>query len=143
MRRAILVALLLSMALVPSVQSSGGVIDAVSITGDGEVGEGPVTVNITLVGVGGASSASVNWSVQLSAMDGTVIDSDSGNTLIDDGVSYYVETMLGDAPLGLSNLTVALSGDTGAPGQDQWTTCLLYTSPSPRDAHESRMPSSA
>ena len=23
------------------------------------------------------------------------------------------------------------------------TTCLLYTSPSPRDAHESRMPSSA
>ena len=122
MRRAILVALLLSMALVPSVQSSGGVIDAVSITGDGEVGEGPVTVNITLVGVGGASSASVNWSVQLSAMDGTVIDSDSGNTLIDDGVSYYVETMLGDAPLGLSNLTVALSGDTGAPGQDQWTT---------------------
>ena len=53
MRRAVLVALLLSLALVPSVQSSGGVIDAVLITGDGEVGEGPVTVNITLVGVGG------------------------------------------------------------------------------------------
>ena len=28
---------------------------------------------------------------------------------------------------------------TGADGND----CLLYTSPSPRDAHESRMPSSA
>ena len=27
---------------------------------------------------------------------------------------------------------------------DEWyLTCLLYTSPSPRDAHESRMPSSA
>ena len=26
---------------------------------------------------------------------------------------------------------------------DRITTCLLYTSPSPRDAHESRMPSSA
>ena len=26
---------------------------------------------------------------------------------------------------------------------DNWDTCLLYTSPSPRDAHESRMPSSA
>ena len=25
----------------------------------------------------------------------------------------------------------------------QYGTCLLYTSPSPRDAHESRMPSSA
>ena len=24
-----------------------------------------------------------------------------------------------------------------------WYDCLLYTSPSPRDAHESRMPSSA
>ena len=26
---------------------------------------------------------------------------------------------------------------------ERFTTCLLYTSPSPRDAHESRMPSSA
>ena len=26
---------------------------------------------------------------------------------------------------------------------NDWRTCLLYTSPSPRDAHESRMPSSA
>lgn len=122
MRRAIMVALLLSLALVPSVQSTGGVIDAVSITGDGEVGEGPITVNITLLGVGGANSASVNWSVQLSEMDGAVIDSDSGNALVDDGVNYYIETMLGDAPLGLSNLTVVLSGDIGTPGQDQWTT---------------------
>ena len=122
MRRAVMVALLLTLALVPSVQSSGGVIDVVSITGDGEVGEGPVNINITLVGVGGANSASVNWSIHLSQMDGTVIDSDSGNALIDDGVNHYVETMLGDAPLGLSNLTVILSGDIGTPGQDQWTT---------------------
>ena len=28
-------------------------------------------------------------------------------------------------------------------GHDQVISCLLYTSPSPRDAHESRMPSSA
>ena len=122
MRRAILVALLLSLALFPSVQSTGGVIDAVSIVGDGEIGEGPVNVNITLVGVGGASSASVNWSVHLSQMDGTVIDSDSGNALVNDGVNHYIETMLGNAPLGLSNLTVVLSGDIGTPGQDQWTT---------------------
>ena len=27
--------------------------------------------------------------------------------------------------------------------EGQYRTCLLYTSPSPRDAHESRMPSSA
>ena len=41
MRRAVLVAFLLSLALVPSVQSTGGVIDAVSITGDGDVGGRP------------------------------------------------------------------------------------------------------
>ena len=28
-------------------------------------------------------------------------------------------------------------------GYEEHWTCLLYTSPSPRDAHESRMPSSA
>ena len=28
-------------------------------------------------------------------------------------------------------------------GQTRMEVCLLYTSPSPRDAHESRMPSSA
>ena len=27
--------------------------------------------------------------------------------------------------------------------RDKYRNCLLYTSPSPRDAHESRMPSSA
>ena len=29
------------------------------------------------------------------------------------------------------------------PKEDDLVPCLLYTSPSPRDAHESRMPSSA
>ena len=32
---------------------------------------------------------------------------------------------------------------TGKVLDDQYSDCLLYTSPSPRDAHESRMPSSA
>ena len=32
---------------------------------------------------------------------------------------------------------------TGISAEDRAKTCLLYTSPSPRDAHESRMPSSA
>ena len=34
-------------------------------------------------------------------------------------------------------------GDTLAVARDLDLACLLYTSPSPRDAHESRMPSSA
>lgn len=122
MRGAVVVALLLSLTLVPIAHASGGVIDTVAIVGDGVIGEGPIDVNITIVGVGGASSASVNWSVTLSDFEGNVIDSDSGNSLVDDGVATYVETMLGDAPLGISNLTIALSGDVGTPGQDQWIT---------------------
>ncbi len=100
MRRAILVALFLSMALVPTAQASGGVIDAVSISGDGEVGEGPLEVNISIIGVGGTNSASVNWNATLSDINGTIIDYDSGNILVDDGITSYVETILSDAPVG-------------------------------------------
>ena len=32
---------------------------------------------------------------------------------------------------------------SGNPGNGGWGACLLYTSPSPRDVEESRMPSSA
>ena len=45
------------------------------------------------------------------------------------------------SPLSLSLVRVKLLPDNGAPPPSG--TCLLYTSPSPRDAHESRMPSSA
>ena len=42
---------------------------------------------------------------------------------------------------------IALDGTaqsiTGSTAPNTTTSCLLYTSPSPRDAHESRMPSSA
>ena len=120
MRRAIMVAFLLSMALIPLAQGNGGVIDSVTIIGNNEIGEGPIEVNITLVGVGGANSASVNWSVTLADMEGNLIDSDNGNALVNDGIEYYVETMLGNAPLGLSNLTVTISGDIGTTCQDQW-----------------------
>ena len=34
-------------------------------------------------------------------------------------------------------------GEVTKPETINYRTCLLYTSPSPRDAHESRMPSSA
>ena len=122
MRRAVMVVILLSLALVPIAQANGGVIDSVSIVGDGAVGSGPVEINISLIGVGGANSDSVNWSATLSDFEGNVIDSDIGNALVDDGVFTYIETTLGNAPLGLSNLTILLSGDVGSPNADQWTT---------------------
>ena len=125
MRRVIVVALLFSMALIPVAKGSGGVIDSVEITGDGDVGEGPISLNISLIGVGGSTDSSVSWNATLSDLDGNLIDSDSGNTLVNDGVNTYVTTTLGNAPIGISNVTVSLSGDVGTPGQDQFV--IYYT----------------
>jgi len=36
-----------------------------------------------------------------------------------------------------------MSDETGGRGEVTYESCLLYTSPSPRDVEESRMPSSA
>ena len=38
---------------------------------------------------------------------------------------------------------VAALNERHSPEKQKLLSCLLYTSPSPRDAHESRMPSSA
>ena len=48
--------ILLSLAFVPFSTASGGVIDSVTVINNGR--RGPVEVNITLTGVGGASSVS-------------------------------------------------------------------------------------
>ena len=119
MRRAVFLVLLLALALMPTVSATGGVIQSVTVTGDGEIGSGPIDVNLTLNGTAGSSSASVNWSITLSTMEGNLIDSDSGNSLVSDGVLVYVESTLGDAPLGYSNLTIDLTGDVGTPGNEQ------------------------
>ena len=43
----------------------------------------------------------------------------------------------------LEKRVMALEPDTPKGHSMQWGCCLLYTSPSPRDVEESRMPSSA
>ena len=43
----------------------------------------------------------------------------------------------------LSNVTTSSTTTTRRNLRDDYTTCLLYTSPSPRDRQKSRMPSSA
>ena len=50
-------------------------------------------------------------------------------------VPYSVSTFIFDSITIGSATVVQVKGNSGV--------CLLYTSPSPRDAHESRMPSSA
>ena len=101
MRRVVLVVLLLSLTLVPVSQANGGVIDSVTVTGNGVVGEGPIEVNISVVGVGGANSASVNWSAVLFDSEGGIIDSDNGNSLVSEGEVQFIETTIGVAPLGI------------------------------------------
>ena len=66
----------------------------------------------------------------------TVQDIDD-NTVIEDA-RVYIEADTG-GPLTAGDLI--FNGETNASGQI--TTCLLYTSPSPRDRQKSRMPSSA
>ena len=54
--------------------------------------------------------------------------------------SYYINT---DQSFDFANDVVTASYGTATPKNLDDTTCLLYTSPSPRDRTRSRMPSSA
>ena len=131
MRRVVLLAMMLSISLIPNADASGGVIDSVNISGDGLVGEGPISVDIVLIGVGESSTSSIDWNVSLYNSAGNIIDSDSGNAVVNSGTSSNISTMLGDAPIGYSNLSITLTGDVGEPGENQYTeyfACLLYTS---------------
>ena len=87
--------------------------------------------------------------------DGAVIDPDTGTiTGGSYGSTYNVEYTTNDACPSTSTLEVTTLNEDdssfeltatcdGATASVTGLPCLLYTSPSPRDAHESRMPSSA
>ena len=62
------------------------------------------------------------------------IKTDTNSTITSNGA---METTINSPP------PSAISPQISASNSDLCTVCLLYTSPSPRDAHESRMPSSA
>ena len=121
MRRVVLLAMMLSISMIPNADASGGVIDSVNISGDGLVGEGPISVDIVLIGVGESSTSSIDWNVSLYNSAGNIIDSDSGNAVVTSGTSSNISTMLGDAPIGYSNLSITLTGDVGEPGENQYT----------------------
>ena len=58
--------------------------------------------------------------------------------------SQLIHTYGAGSVLELPNFSVIVPGLDGSIHQgDPWHTCLLYTSPSPRDRTRSRMPSSA
>ena len=62
-------------------------------------------------------------------------------------VSLVLAIGFGSGALHAANVTVVISGLGGSEDFterfDEYATCLLYTSPSPRDRTRSRMPSSA
>ena len=67
--------------------------------------------------------------------------------LIANGKEVPLEDMIWAEKLSKANTTarnwLQQARRQAAQNIKEGTTCLLYTSPSPRDAHESRMPSSA
>ena len=66
--------------------------------------------------------------------------------LTDAATKTYVAAEINNAGLSIPTGLIATGSSTSRSLADRWgevKNCLLYTSPSPRDAHESRMPSSA
>ena len=93
------------------------------------------------------SGSSPVWST----VTGTTINSNADNRVITGSGS--ANTLNGEANLTFDGTNFSLTGAANVagtlilqPGGTAWSTtntCLLYTSPSPRDVEESRMPSSA
>ena len=92
-----------------------------------------ITTAINSVGLTGVNATAVGTDVQITSTEGTIVDANAATGIdaaaqrahVADGETF---TITG----GGTTYTIELDSD-----------CLLYTSPSPRDAHESRMPSSA
>ena len=75
--------------------------------------------------------------------DGSGITGVSASSLKSDDVTEGDAAVTISTSTGAINLTPATGSAVVLDGSVNVDGCLLYTSPSPRDAHESRMPSSA
>ena len=120
MGRAVVIVILLILAVIPLADAGpGGVMTSVVISGDGDVGQGPLSVNLSIQGVGGASESIVNWTATLRDLEGGLIDSEAGSLMVNDSEVKIVPFTIGDAPLGYSNLSLEISGDVGDPSGEQ------------------------
>ena len=81
--------------------------------------------------------------IKLKAFDHKLVDKSTKEIL--ETVTKTGAKVIGPIPLPVKKerLTVLISPHKDKDARDQYETCLLYTSPSPRDVEESRMPSSA
>ena len=99
---------------------------------DGTVNNGEYA-KFTAHGLEGRSSSEVKDDLSLNNVENTALSTWTGSSNI---------TTLGTIGTGTWNGS-NISAQYGGTGFDLYTVCLLYTSPSPRDATLSRMPSSA
>ena len=133
MGRAIAIVILLIFAVIPLASAGpGGVMSTVEISGNGDIGQGPLSVNLSIIGVDGASESNVTWTARLRGLEGGLIDSESGSLMVNDSETKLVPFTIGDAPLGYSNLSIELSGDLGEPSGQQsltWWTMIQRLRP--------------
>ena len=97
---------------------------------------GQATINDTLL----VDATNENFIIRSPLVDRFTVDTDNGNTFIAGTTQIEGLTTIND------NLDLNGNADvsgTSTLGDVVTITCLLYTSPSPRDVEESRMPSSA
>ena len=110
-------------------------------------------VTLDWTAVSGASSYTVYWDnstgVSSSSTAITSVSTDNyTHSSLDNGTTYYYKVATVDSA-GTGTLSSEVNAATPLPAPDNLSasgannTCLLYTSPSPRDVEESRMPSSA
>ena len=104
-----------------------------ALTDDGLI-ETPQTFSIALTNAGSSTGAAVAVNPQTGFI--TSLVSDAGSADSEWSITGPTEVPENDTP----QYTVSLSGVFGA---GESVSCLLYTSPSPRDGLLSRMPSSA
>ena len=98
-----------------------------------------------IVAIGKAGNPDTQPGVDIVIGPGTEIISCEGNIVTAGGIDTHIHFI---APQQIeealtSGVTTMIGGGTGPATGTFATTCLLYTSPSPRDRQKSRMPSSA
>ena len=108
------------------------------------------------IGEGVVEGEVVQWHVSVGdsvSEDDPIVDvmTDKATVTIPSPVSGIISSLSGDVgdmiAVGSSLMEIDSEGEGGAPAaedtEEQESVCLLYTSPSPRDVEEYRMPSSA
>ena len=105
-------------------------------------------LSTTLIGINDAQATiNITDNDNAAAGDGVsftnlTVSETEGNTAADNRELTFEVTYTGDIPVG-ETISIDFATNTGTADATDFTACLLYTSPSPRDQRGSRMPSSA